>query len=171
MPHIDQIVMGALLLGLVGCAAFAWRSGARGGRLAALFFAAFYGWTLVVMLSAHCVDVTYAVVLHNPSFGDHQPMKYDWRTYSLLLFGAVLIRQGVRSLSAARAMARGDDRARVDALRAAGLVLLLVLPILPIHAFFGALISGASALTLVVVGVAGRRVVRAAVPELASSPG
>jgi hypothetical protein len=169
MPHVDQIVIACLALGLLGCAAFAWRAGARRGRFAALLFAAFYGWTLVVMLAAHCADVTYASVLHTPSFGDQRPMTYDWRTYSLLLFGAILIRQGVRSMAAARAMARGDDAARGEALRATGLVLALVLPLIPVHAFFGWLISGASALTLLVVGLAGRGAVRAPATELAPS--
>ena len=169
MPFVDPIVLACLVLGLVGCAAFAWRSGARRGRLAALFFAAFYGWTLVVMLAAHCADVTYATVLHNPSIGDRQPMTYGWRTYSLLLFGALLIRQGLLCLRAARDMARGDDGARADVLRAAAVVLALVLPLIPIHAFFGWLISGATALTLLVVGLSGRRVATTRAPELASS--
>ena len=169
MPYIDPVVMVCLALGLVGCAAYAWRSGARRGRFAALFFAAFYGWTLVVMLAAHCADVLYATVLHHPSFSDHRPMTYNWKTYSLLLFGGLLIRQGVRCLRAARAMARGVDRARVDVLRAAGVVLALVLPLIPIHAFFGWLISGATTLTLLVVGLAGRGVAPTSAPELAPS--
>ena len=168
MPYVDPIVMAALALGLVACARFAWRSGARGRSLPAIFLAAFYGHTLVVMLAAHCADVVYATVVGRSSV-DGSAIGYSWRTYSLLLFGALLIRQGVLCLRAARAMARGEMAARADVLRAAALVLALVLPLIPIHAFFGWLISGATALTLLVVALAGRVPVRARASGLAPS--
>ena len=152
MPYIDPIVMVLLALGLVACATGAWRLGARGHRWVATFFAAFYGLTLVVMLSAHSADVLYNAALRNRAM-DGSVFGYNWRTYSLLLFGALLIRQGVLCLRAAPRVARGEAAARGDVLRAAGVVLALVLPLIPIHAFFGYLISGASALTLLVVAL------------------
>src|SRR5687768_6736235 len=89
MPYIDPIVMASLALGLLACAAGAWRLGARGPRLLATFFAAFYGLTLVVMLSAHSADVLYNTVLRSRAM-DGSAFGYNWRTYSLLLFGALL---------------------------------------------------------------------------------
>lgn len=169
MPYIDPIVMASLALGLLACAAGAWRLGARGGRLLATFFAAFYGLTLVVMLSAHSADVLYNAVLRNRAT-DGSAFGYDWRTYSLLLFGALLVRQGVLCLRGAPRIARGEATARGDVLRAAAVVLALVLPLIPIHAFFGYLISGASALTLVAVALGARQPAASRDPAGAPAP-
>ena len=69
----------------------------------------------------------------------------------------------------ARRIARTSRRAagrRVLALELA-LELALVLPLIPIHAFFGWLISGATMLTLLAVGLARRRVESTTSSELA----
>ncbi|GLC25677.1 hypothetical protein [Roseisolibacter agri] len=148
MPHIDQIVMLALLAGLVASGTFHWRAGVRGRRLAATVLASFYGVVLVAMLTAHCADVTYNTVLGNRSFVDGRPFAYDWRTYSLLLFGVLLIVQGVRVLRATPGLGRGEPAARAAILRTALLVLAIAAPTIPVHAFFGSLISGLTVLTL-----------------------
>jgi hypothetical protein len=131
-----------------------------------VLFASFYGLGLVVMLAAHCADIVYNTVLGHRAM-DGSTFSYGWRTYSLLLFGALLIRQGALCLLAALRLGRGEASARADVLRAAGVVLAIVLPTLPIHAFFGTLLSGWSALTLLVVAVAAReRVPSRATPAL-----
>ena len=80
------------------------------------------------------------------------------RTYSLLLFGVLIIDRGIRCLRGARRFAAGDMSARGEILRNAGVVLAITLPTIPIHAFFGTLMSVWSSLALLVaaVGLRGR---------------
>jgi hypothetical protein len=148
MPYVDQVVMAALLLSLLALPTLLWRRGVRGARLFGTAFAAFHGAGLVAMLAAHCADVIYNVALRNRSIVDGRPFAYDWRSYSLLLFGVLLMLLGRRVLAAAFA---GD---RAELRRATGLVFLICAPIVPVHAFFGALMTGWSAATLLVTWVA-----------------
>jgi len=148
--NIDQVVQIALLVGLTAVGIDHWRRGQRGWRLAALVFISFYGVGLVATMSAHCADIIHNLVLRNRSVVDGSPFAYNWRTYSLLLFGVLLIDRGIRCLRAARRFAAGDFAAREDILKSSGLVLAITLPIIPIHAFFGVLISVWSSLALIV---------------------
>lgn len=157
MPHIDQIVLGLILAGLVASVVDHWRSGQRGWRLAAVTFVSFFGIGLVVMMAGHCADIIYNLARANRSVIDGSPFTYNWRTYSLLLFGVLLIGRGMRCLGAARRLARDDDAARRDVLKNAGVVLAITLPTIPVHAFFGGLMSGWSSLALIVAAVGIRR--------------
>jgi len=148
--NIDQVVQIALLVGLIAVGIDHWRHGQRGWRLAALVFVSLYGVGLVATMSAHCADIIHNLVLRNRSLVDGAPFSYNWRTYSLLLFGVLLIDRGIRCLRAARRFAAGDFAARTDILKSSGLVLAITLPIIPIHAFFGVLISVWSSLALIV---------------------
>ena len=168
MPHIDQIVLTALAVALLAAPTLAWRRGARGGHLLAAGFALFYGATLVVMLGAHCADVLYNAALGSRSVMGAGAFGVNWRTYSLLLFGVLLIRFGVACVRGGLALAGGDRGARRDVLRAAATVLLLVAPLVGVHAFFGWLISGATALTLAAVAFGTRE--RDAAVAAASDP-
>jgi hypothetical protein len=168
MPHVDEIVMLALLLGLVACAGSQWRRGLRGARLLAVVFAAFYGYALVAMLAAHCADVAYSTFVHNRS-PDGSVFAYNWRTYSLLLFGALLIRQGAHCLRAALRLGGGEQAARADVLRAVGVVQAIVLPTVPLHGVFGTAVAVWSALTLVVVAAATRAPARLAARPAAAA--
>ncbi|HEX5830961.1 MAG TPA: hypothetical protein VFY16_08280 [Gemmatimonadaceae bacterium] len=169
MPYVDPIVLALLLIGLLASIGYQWRRGLRGRRLVVTVFAMFYGLTLMTMLSFHCIDVLYGVTHRLPSMTG-APIAYTWRTYSLLLFGALLVWLGARCVRAATRMGRGEAPARGDFLRLAVVVLAIVLPIIPIHAFFGYLISAASALTILVVAVVGRGTAGGAAPAaLASS--
>ena len=150
LMNIDQVVQIALLVGLTAVGIDHWRRGQRGWRLAALVFISFYGVGLVATMSAHCADIIHNLVLRNRSVVDGSPFAYNWRTYSLLLFGVLLIDRGIRCLRAARRFAAGDFAARTDILKSSGLVLAITLPIIPIHAFFGVLISAWSSLALIV---------------------
>ncbi len=170
MPHVDQFVMIALALGLASWGAYAWRRGLRGFGFAGVLFALFYGHTLVVMLAAHCADVAFNTA-RGRSVIDGSAISYDWRTYSLLLFGALLVHQGARSVRAGLRWSRGASDAAPEVLRATAVVLALVLPTIPIHAFFGVLIGGASALTAGVVAAAARAArAPAAVPRTTGVP-
>jgi hypothetical protein len=150
MPHIDQIVLSFILAGLIASIADHWRHGQRGRRLATLAFCSFFAVGLVTMMAGHCADILYNLVRANRSVVDGSTFTYNWRTYSLLLFGVLLIDRGIRCLRAARRFASGDSAAREDLLRNAGVVLAITLPTIPVHAFFGTLMSGWSSLALIV---------------------
>jgi hypothetical protein len=157
MPHIDQIVLALILAGLVASVVDHWRGGQRAWRLAALTFVSLFGVGLVTMMAGHCADIIYNLARANRSVIDGSPFTYNWRTYSLLLFGVLLIGRGMRCLRAARRLARHDDAARRDLLVNAGVVLAITLPTIPVHAFFGGLMSGWSSLALIVAAVSLRR--------------
>jgi len=151
--HIDTVVLVLLLVGLIATGVDHWQRAQRGWRLAGLVFLSFYGVGLVAMLSAHCVDILYNLVRANRSVVDGSPLTYNWRTYSLLLFGVLLVERGVRVLLATWRLAPGDSRARAEILRHAGVVLAITLPTIPIHAFFGVLISVWTLLALLVAAL------------------
>jgi len=146
---IDQVVQIALFVGLIVVGIDHWRRGQRGWRLAALVFVSFYGVGLVVTMTAHCADIIHNLALRNHSM-DGSPFAYNWRTYSLLLFGVLLIDRGIRVLRAARRFAAGDHAARTDILKGGALVLAITLPLIPVHAVFGVLMSVWSSLALIV---------------------
>jgi len=146
---IDQVVQIALFVGLIVVGIDHWRRGQRGWRLAALVFVSFYGVGLVVTMTAHCADIIHNLALRNRSM-DGSPFAYNWRTYSLLLFGVLLIDRGIRVLRAARRFAAGDPAARTDILKSGALILAITLPLIPVHAVFGVLMSVWSSLALIV---------------------
>jgi hypothetical protein len=67
----------------------------------------------------------------------------------MIWLGAQCVRRAVR-------MGRGDTSARVEFLQLAGVMLLVVLPIIPIQPFFGAIGTALSVIALLVVGLGGR---------------
>ena len=152
MPYIDQIVLALLLVGLLGSGLDHFRRGHRRWRLTAFTCLSFYGVGLTAMLAAHCADVIYNVALANASVINGSRFAYDWRTYSLLLFGGVITDRGVRILRAVRRYSAGDTTPRAEILRHAGVVLAVTLPTIPIHAFFGTIMTVWSSLALVVAG-------------------
>ena len=164
--NIDQVVQTLLFVGLVVAGIDHWRRGQRGWRLAALVFVSLYGVGLVATMTAHCVDIIHNLALRNRSLIDGSPFTYNWRTYSLLLFGVLLIDRGIRVLRAARRFAAGDPGARTDILKSGGLVLAITLPLIPVHAIFGVLMSVWSSLALIVAatGLRASQVDSAGVP-------
>jgi hypothetical protein len=156
MAHTDPIVLALLVLSLIGSLAYQWRRGLRGGRLAVVTFAMFYGLAVISALGMHCVDLLYGWSHGLTSFGTGKPFGWDWRMYSLMLFGVLLVWLGARCLRSALRMGEGDERARGEFLRLVGVALLIVVPIVPIHSFFGWIASGFSVIAVLVVGLAGR---------------
>jgi hypothetical protein len=155
MPYTDPIVLGLILVSLVASLVYQWQRGLRWRLLAVTVFAMFFSFTVIAAMTMHCADVLWGLTHHLPSMSG-KPFAYDWRTYSLLLFGALMIWLGARCLEAALRMGRGDERGRSDFLRRVALALVIVLPIIPVHPFFGPLASIASTLALLVVGLGGR---------------
>jgi hypothetical protein len=127
-----------------------WRMGVRGRRYAVSTWAAFYGIAITTMLAMHCIEIAYYTVIGAKSFKDGV-FKYDFRVYGLELMGAVLVVLGIRALRAAVGMARGEREARRSMLKTLAVVLAVALPIIPIHWIFGYLVSGLSAITVLVV--------------------
>ena len=156
MPYTDPIVLGLLLVSLIGSLVYQWRHGLRGGRLALVTFAMFYGLSVIAALGMHCVDVLYGLTHRLTSFVTGKPFAWNWHTYSLLLFGVLMISLGARWLRGALRLGRGDAAARTELLRLAGIMLLIVLPTVPIQPFFGVVASGLSVIALLVVGLGGR---------------
>lgn len=156
MPYTDPIVLGLLLLSLLGSLVYQWRRGLRGGRLAVVTFAMFYGLAVISALGMHSLDVLYGLTRGLKSFVTGKAFAWDWHTYSLLLFGVLMVSLGVRCVRRALAMGRGDASARIEFLRLAGVMLLVVLPIVPIQPLFGVVGSGLSVIALLVVGLGAR---------------
>jgi hypothetical protein len=156
MPYTDPIVLGLLIVSLIGSLAYQWRRGLRGGRLAVVAFAMFYGLSVIVALGMHSVDVLYALTHRLQSFSTGRTFGWDWHTYSLLLFGVFLVWLGARCLRYALWMGRGDANARTAFLRLAGIMLVVVLPIVPIQPMFGVAGSLLSVIALLAVGLGGR---------------
>jgi hypothetical protein len=156
MPYTDPIVLGLLLASLLGSFVYQSRRGLRGGRLAVVSFAMFYGLSVIAALGMHCLDVLYGLSHHLTSFGTGKTFAWDWHTYSLLLFGVLMIALGARCLRYALWMGRGDAGARTAFLRLAGVMLVIVLPLIPIQAFFAVVGAALSVIALLVVGLGGR---------------
>lgn len=155
MPLSDVAVLVATALFTAMFVAVVWRRGVRGRRLLAAGWLAFFGFMVTDMMLAHSIEIGYHSIVGGTSFTGAE-WKFDFRTYSLQLLGAVLIWQGVRSILAAFGIARGDVSARRAAFVSMGLVLAVVAPLIYIHAFFGYLLSGLSVVSMLVVAVAVR---------------
>jgi len=155
MPYTDPIVLGLLIVSLIGSLLYQWRHGLRGARLAVVAFAMFYSLSVIVTLGMHDVDVIYALAHRLKSFSTGRAFGWDWHTYSLLLFGVVMVWLGARCLRYALLMGRGDASARTTFLRLAGVILVVMLPIVPIQPMFGMAGSLLSAIALLVVGLGG----------------
>jgi hypothetical protein len=153
MPYTDPIVLGLLLLSSIGSLIYQWMRGLRGGRLAVVSFSMFYGLAAISALGMHCLDVLYAFTHGVTSFATGKPFAWEWHTYSLLLFGVLMIWLGAQCLRRALRLGRGDASARSEFLRLAGIMLLIVLPTIPIQPFFGLVASGLSVIALLVVSV------------------
>jgi hypothetical protein len=156
MPYTDPIVLGLILASLIFSLGYQWRRGLRWKPLAVTVFAMWFSFGVISTMILHCLDVLYGLSHHRTSMTG-KPFAYDWRTYSLLLFGALMIWFGARCLIAALRMGRGDDSARLEFLRLVAVILVIVLPIIPVSPFFGPIASVWSTLGLLVVGLGGRR--------------
>jgi hypothetical protein len=148
-----MLVPPALLVALVWTGLHVRRAGARGRHRAAAWIALFHGWTLVIALGAHAAEVLVNWARGRSIVGE-TPLAYGWRVYSLLLFGAVLIRLGAWNVAAGGRLLRDEPRAGAEVVRTSMVVVAVVLPVAPFDPFLGLLFAGASALTAGVVALA-----------------
>ena len=72
--------LGATAIATLAFAIVLWRRGVRGRLLVAAAWIAFYGCALVVMMSAHNIEIVYNTVTHQRSVAG-TPFVYDWRVY------------------------------------------------------------------------------------------
>ena len=147
-PWSDLAVLFGIILSTGWWMARLRRRSARGGRYAAAAVVGFLGLTLVVAMTAHCLDVLSRLALGTGY--DGAAFVYDFRTYSLLLLGAVLIAVGVRLLRVSSSIGTSTD-ARGPALRAILAALALVVPLTPIHGFFAIPLSAIAGVALFLV--------------------
>ena len=150
---VDLTVLLAILLGTGAAVRRLRRRGARRRALLLAGWAAFQGVALVAMMTAHSVEILYHLAAGHDTFAG-TPWTYDFRTYSLLLLGAVLGAQGGWFLSLAPGLGAGDPEARRAAVRAKLVLLATVLPIVPVHAFFGVILGTMGGVGLLMLLVA-----------------
>lgn len=164
MPLTDIAVLLVLALTLPTAITLLRRRGVRGRRLLVAGWTALLGLVLVTTMLSHSADIGRNLYL-GARTGSGAPWSYNFRTYALFLLAGVLIAQGVRMLLAVAAMARGEDAGRADALRAAGVTLAVVAPLVPVHHFFAVPLTGIAAVAVVLLalpprGAAARRAER-----------
>lgn len=110
------------------------RGGVR-GRRAAGAWAYFLGVFITVALAFHVAENIWRIIPGTPVTDAAKP-EYNFRFYSLLLFGAVMLVQGARLMKSARALAFGKDAAPAVLLQRHTLIVLaLVIPLIPLQIF------------------------------------
>ena len=118
------------------------RLGRQAGR-AALTAAAvnlLCGLLIAGFSSAHLIAVTVRWIhLKIPAWVSGEPhamiagVPYDFRIYSLVLFGSVILAGGLISIRASMGIARGGSDARLRSTRAMAMVLATVIPVMPMQ--------------------------------------
>jgi hypothetical protein len=130
-------VFSVLLVALAATGAFCWRQARRRrdglaiGCAAVVLFCAL----LMAGLAALHTGAVLAVALRRSASSGGEAFSYDFRFYSLLLLGAVLLTLATRSAGAAAGLARGDRLARRRALGGTLGLLAVDAPLIPIQVF------------------------------------
>jgi hypothetical protein len=100
----------------------------------------FCGLVITCFSSAHLIAVTLRrIELRIPAWVSGEPhaaiagVPYDFRIYSLLLFGVVILAGGLTAIRASAGIVRGDSDARRRASRAMLMVLAVVIPVMPMQ--------------------------------------
>jgi hypothetical protein len=150
MPYVDIAVLLSIATG-TGAALWLLRArGARKRRLLLGGWAAFQGATLVAMMTAHSVEILYHLAAGHETIAG-TPWRYDFRTYSLLLLGAVLSGVGIHLLRLAAALGRGEGGARRRGVWTELALLAVVAPLIPVHAFFGVILTTLAGLGVIIL--------------------
>jgi hypothetical protein len=146
----DILVLVGVLLGTA--LLFSWHRSvhARGRALVAATWLGFFGLFLVLSMVAHTVEIAWHLMRGDAQISG-EPWTYDFRSYSLLLLAAVLIAIGAGVLGAAANLSRGRGNGRHAATVLTAATLAVALPLIPIQAFFGLLVSGLAGITLLVL--------------------
>ena len=94
----------------------------------------FCGLVIVGLMALHLAAVVGRAV-SGQGFGGEAHFAYDFRFYSLLLLGVVIIIPGLVFVTYARRLTEGDAEAWKHALWASGVLLLINIPLVQIQAF------------------------------------
>ena len=151
---VDIAVLVSVVVGTAVLAYLIRRWGTRQRRFWETLWLAFFGLFLVISMVAHSLDVLSRLAIGTSYAGE--PFPYNFRVYSLLLLGAVLIALGLQLLQQVRGFARWNAAARSNALRTTCLVLAVSVPLLPVHAFFAVIITTLAVLSVLVLAGAKR---------------
>jgi hypothetical protein len=147
-PWFDLVVLLGIVISTVWWTIRLRRRGLRGGRFAAAALVGFLGLALLFTMTAHNIDVLSRLVVGTGY--DGAVFGYNFRTYSLLLLGSVLIAAGARLLSVSSSIGTQRD-ARGPAARVILIVLALVVPLIPIHGFFAIPLSATAGAAMLLV--------------------
>jgi hypothetical protein len=148
-PWFDLVVLLSIVVSTGWWMALLGRRQARGGRFLTASAVGFVGLALIATMVAHCIDVLSRLAVGTGHDGG--PFTYNFRTYSLLLLGVALIASGAHLLRASLLMGASATGARADAVRGLLTVLLLALPLVPIHGFFAIPLSAIAGAAMVAV--------------------
>jgi len=121
------------------------------------------GFLIACFSSAHLIAVTVRRIrLKIPAWVEGEPhamiagVPYDFRIYSLLLFGSVILVGALITIRASLGIARGDAEARRRSMRAMVMVLATVIPVMPMQDAAPILIVPAAVCLAVVAGSKGK---------------
>jgi hypothetical protein len=133
-------MIAALLFVLAAAGAAVWlaidarRSGAPQSLAAVGAIDLFCGLVILVLMALHLAAVIGRAV-SGQGFGGEPRFAYDFRFYSLLLLGVVIIIPGLVFVMHARRLTEGDAGAWTTAIWASGVLLLINIPLVQIQAF------------------------------------
>jgi hypothetical protein len=148
-PWSDLAVLLAIIVSTGYWVRLLRRRGLRGGGLALSSAVAFLGLVLIVTMTAHCLDVLSRLAIGTGY--DGLAFVYNFRVYSLLLLGVVLIACGLRLMRISLVIGARTPEIRGQAVGAVATVLILVAPLIPVQGFFAIPLTALSAGLLVLV--------------------
>jgi hypothetical protein len=131
--YADFFSTGLLFILVTGFVVRAVRGGVRGRRIAGAW-AYFFGTFITVALAFHVAENIWRIIPGTPVTDAVKP-EYNFRFYSLVLFGAVMLVQGAAIMKAARALTFGEETPRSLLVRRTLIVLAFVVPLIPIQIF------------------------------------
>jgi hypothetical protein len=152
--YADFYAIGLLLTFITIFIIRAVRGGVRGRRIAGSW-AYFFGAFIAIALAFHVAENIWRIIPGTPVTDAAKP-EYNFRWYALILFGVVMLVQGVSIMKAARRLAFGGEKARGALLRHTLIVLALVVPLIPLQVF-AALITVFGVINLAVLALFSRK--------------
>lgn len=132
--YADNVALGVLIISMMIFLVRARRGGARGRKFAVGAWAYFFGAFITISLSFHIAENLWRIIPQTPISHGTKPV-YDFRFYSLILFGAVMLAQGLAITKAAKRFALGETEERKKIIRRTLITLALCAPLIPIQIF------------------------------------
>jgi hypothetical protein len=128
------VIMIGMIVGSIGFAAAARRRRVPGALVAAAAIDLYCGVVIASLGTMHVLAVV-GRALAGKGSGPGGTFVYDFRFYSLVLFGVTLITPALAALTAVRRLTRGDAAGGRVAVSASLVLLALNIPLVPIQAF------------------------------------